>query len=111
MDAMPSDPAQAQIIPVPPRPFPAELRDSDLLPVPWRRSAYAVALWMLLLLLGGAALFTWAWPHFQPGAGSARTAVPYASTSVTPGATSFASYRMPMIALAPAADACSSKSS
>ena len=40
---------------------------------------------------------------------STSTAVPCAtSTSVTPGATSFASYRTPMSALAPASYACSS---
>lgn len=38
--------------------------------------------------------------------GSTTTAVPYASTSVTPGAISVASYLMPIMALAPTSIAC-----
>src|SRR5262245_44059750 len=40
------------------------------------------------------------------GRASTTTAVPYASTSVTPCATSLASYRIPMTALAPSSLAC-----
>jgi len=49
---VPAEPGMAQIIPVPPRPFPDELRDPDLLPVrrPW--SDYVAAFWGLLLVVG-----------------------------------------------------------
>ncbi len=46
---MPKDP---QIVPVPQRPFPASLRDGDLLPPPRPASAYAAAIWGTLLLVG-----------------------------------------------------------
>ncbi len=46
---LPPNPADMKIVPVPPRPFPRELRDPDLLP-PRRRSSDApVAFWALLL--------------------------------------------------------------
>jgi len=49
---VPSDPAKAQIIPVPPRPFPDELRDPDLLP-PLRPASDIVALvWGVLSVVG-----------------------------------------------------------
>src|SRR4030095_8419218 len=38
---VPNDPALAQVVPVPPRPFPAALRDPDLLPPAWHPSDYA----------------------------------------------------------------------
>jgi hypothetical protein len=50
---VPSDPALAQIVPVPPRPFPERLRDPDLLPPPRHPSDIAAAVWAALL---GAAL-------------------------------------------------------
>src|SRR5262249_42674634 len=46
--------------------------------------------------------------HGVPLIGSTTTAVPYASTSVTPAATSFASYRTATSAFAPNSAACSS---
>ena len=46
---LPKDP---QIVPVPQRPFPASLRDGDLLPPPRPASAYAAAIWGTLLLVG-----------------------------------------------------------
>jgi hypothetical protein len=46
---LPKDP---QIVPVPERPFPASLRDADLLPPPRPASAYAAAIWGTLLLIG-----------------------------------------------------------
>ncbi len=49
---VPSDPAKAQIVPVPPRPFPDELRDPDLLP-PLRPASDIVAMvWGVLLIVG-----------------------------------------------------------
>ncbi len=51
-DRIPNDPALAQIVPVPPRPFPAELRDPDLLPPTVRPSDYAAAVWGTLSIIG-----------------------------------------------------------
>ena len=48
---VPKDPAAQQIIPVPPRPFPPELRDPQAPGEPPLRSDYAVAAWSLALLL------------------------------------------------------------
>ena len=47
LNALPRDPAQVQVVPVPPRPFPAALRDADLLPAPRRRSTLPLFLWAL----------------------------------------------------------------
>jgi hypothetical protein len=47
---VPSDPAQAKIIPVPARPFPAALRDPDLHPTMPRRGQRALALWAVTLI-------------------------------------------------------------
>ena len=49
---IPNDPALAQIVPVPPRPFPAALHDPDLLPRTWRPSDYAVVVWGVLTVVG-----------------------------------------------------------
>jgi hypothetical protein len=49
---VPAEPGLAQIVPVPPRPFPDALRDPDLLPVKRPGSDYAAAVWGLLLLVG-----------------------------------------------------------
>jgi hypothetical protein len=49
---VPSDPAQAQIVPVPPRPFPERLRDPDLLPVKRHPSDAAAIVWGAVLLIG-----------------------------------------------------------
>lgn len=57
---VPADPAQAKIIPVPPRPFPASLRDADLVARPPRRGRRALALWGAATLLGGLWLI-WRW--------------------------------------------------
>jgi len=51
---VPKDPAQHRIIPLPPRPFPAELRDPRSPREPPLRSDYAAAAWGVALL--GAAL-------------------------------------------------------
>jgi hypothetical protein len=47
---VPRDPAQHQIVPVPPRPFPEALRDDDLLPPLPRVSALAERAWRALSL-------------------------------------------------------------
>jgi len=49
---VPSNPAQQQIIPVPPRPFPWRLRDPDLLSPPRARGETALTFWALLSLVG-----------------------------------------------------------
>ncbi len=49
---VPAEPGLMQIVPVPPRPFPAELRDPDLLPARRPRSDYAAMFWGILLLVG-----------------------------------------------------------
>jgi hypothetical protein len=48
----PRDPAQAKIIPVPPRPFPERLRDDDLLPPTRKRSDLAVTIWAIVSIVG-----------------------------------------------------------
>jgi hypothetical protein len=45
-------PEVPQVVPVPDRPFPAALRDADLLPAPRPASAYAAAIWGTLLIVG-----------------------------------------------------------
>lgn len=47
---VPKDPAQRQIIPVPPRPFPPELRDPRSPKEAPLRSDYAVAAWVVVLI-------------------------------------------------------------
>ena len=49
---VPAEPGLMQIVPVPARPFPAELHDADLLPAKRPASAYAAAIWGILLLVG-----------------------------------------------------------
>ncbi len=57
---VPSDPGEAQIVAVPPRPFPAELRDPDLLPLPRRPSDVAAMAWAALAT-AAAAWLLWRW--------------------------------------------------
>jgi hypothetical protein len=49
---VPAEPGLLQIIPVPARPFPAALRDADLLSAKRPASDYAAAIWGILLLVG-----------------------------------------------------------
>ena len=58
---VPADPAMAQIVPVPPRPFPPELRDPDLLPLPWTPADYATLAWALLSIVGLPWAAWWWW--------------------------------------------------
>ncbi|HKW81961.1 MAG TPA: hypothetical protein VJQ49_13205, partial [Casimicrobiaceae bacterium] len=60
---LPADRSKAMIVPVPPRPFPAELRDPDLLPPAGSRSRLAAAAWTALLFAGIAWL---AWRTVSP---------------------------------------------
>ena len=57
---VPSDPSLAQIVPVPPRPFPERLRDPDLLPPLRHGSDIAAWVWLLVpIALVLAALAWW----------------------------------------------------
>jgi len=49
---VPAEPGLMQIVPVPARPFPAELRDPDLLAERRPASSYAAAIWGILLIVG-----------------------------------------------------------
>lgn len=57
---VPSDPALAKIIPVPARPFPAALRDPDLVTTRPRRGQLAVALWGAVTVLA-VPWILWRW--------------------------------------------------
>ena len=57
---VPNDPALAQIVPVPPRPFPAELRDPDLLSSPWTPADDATLVWGVIAFVG-LPLLLWRW--------------------------------------------------
>ncbi len=62
---LPSDPRDFRIVPVPARPFPAALRDSDLLPPPLQRSDVVAAVWGALLLVGIPGLLRAAWRRWR----------------------------------------------
>lgn len=57
---VPNDPALMQIVPVPPRPFPAALRDADLLPPRWTPADCATLVWAVLTVVG-VPLLLWRW--------------------------------------------------
>jgi len=67
LGAIPHDPADAQVVPVPPRPFPAALRDPDLLPTPTRRSTMPLIVWAVAGVLLAAWLAGWAWRKLRAG--------------------------------------------
>jgi hypothetical protein len=62
-DLVPADPAEAQIVAVPPRAFPDALHDPDLLPLPHRRSDAVAWTWAALAVAGVAWLL---WRLFVP---------------------------------------------
>jgi hypothetical protein len=62
---LPGDPGKLQIVPVPPRPFPDELRDPDLLPSPPHRSDRATAVWGVLLVVGIPWVLRRAWRQWR----------------------------------------------
>jgi hypothetical protein len=73
---VPSDPEQAQIIPLPPRPFPARLRDADLLPSPRPRGERALEVWAALTVIGLPwALWRWWRRRSAPSAKPRETSV------------------------------------
>lgn len=57
---VPNDPALAQIVPVPPRPFPPGLRDPDLLSSPWTPADYATLAWAVIVVVG-VPMLPWGW--------------------------------------------------
>jgi hypothetical protein len=57
---IPAEPGMAQIIPLPPRPFPPELRDPDLLPAPRAASDAIATAWGVLSIVGVPWLL-WRW--------------------------------------------------
>ena len=61
LNALPRDPADVQVVPVPPRPFPAALRDPDLLPAPPRRSTLPLVAWTVTGVLPLAWIAGAAW--------------------------------------------------
>jgi len=63
---LPSDPAQQQVVPVPPRPLPERLRDPDLTPPPRARGEVAIRLWALLTIVGIPWLI-WRWGGSRGG--------------------------------------------
>lgn len=66
LDALPRDPADVQVVPVPPRPFPPALRDADLLPAPARRSTLPLVVWTAIGILPLAWLAGAAWRLLRP---------------------------------------------
>jgi hypothetical protein len=64
---LPADRTQAKIIPVPPRPFPSELRDPDLLPTFPNRSAMAVIVWAAFSIAGIPWLLWRCWKSQRAG--------------------------------------------
>ena len=69
---VPNDPALAQVVPVPPRPFPPALRDDDLLAPRWTPADYATLVWALVSGVGLAWLSRWGWKRWRPR----RTSLP-----------------------------------
>jgi hypothetical protein len=63
---LPRPPAKPVIVPVPARPFPAELRDPDLLPPPWRRPDFVAAFWGIVLVCGIPAVLRALWRRWKP---------------------------------------------
>lgn len=61
LDAIPGDPADVQIVPVPPRHFPDSLRDPDLLSPAARRSTLPLVAWTVTGILPLAWLAGWLW--------------------------------------------------
>lgn len=66
LDLLPTDPADLKVIPVPPRPFPPELRDADLLPAPARPSTLPIAIWTATGILPLAWLAGALWRLVRP---------------------------------------------
>lgn len=67
LNALPADPADLKVIPVPPRHFPPGLRDADLRPPPARRSNLPIAAWTATGILPLAWIAGAAWRAIRPG--------------------------------------------
>ncbi|MEO8485337.1 MAG: hypothetical protein ABI585_03275 [Betaproteobacteria bacterium] len=63
---VPRDPQDVQIVPVPARPFPSNLREPDLLPEARRPSDLPFLVWGIVALAALAALVGWAWRRWVP---------------------------------------------
>jgi hypothetical protein len=66
LNALPADPADLKVIPVPPRPFPQGLRDPDLRPAPPRRSTLPIVLWAATGILPLAWIAGAIWRALRP---------------------------------------------
>ncbi len=66
LNALPADPADLKVIPVPPRPFPPELREADLRPPPPRRSRLPILAWTVAGILPLAWLAGAIWRLLRP---------------------------------------------
>ena len=64
---VPAEPGLMQIVPVPPRPFPATLRDPDLLPERRPASSYAAMVWGVLLVVGIPIFLYHRWQRWRSG--------------------------------------------
>ncbi len=62
---LPRDPTRMRIVPVPPRPFPDELRDDDLLTPPRHRSDCALVVWGIVSIIGIPFLLWRAWRRWR----------------------------------------------
>jgi hypothetical protein len=62
---LPRPPAQPVVVPVPPRPFPQDLRDPDLLPPPLSRSDVVAAGWGIASLVGLPAVARALWRRLR----------------------------------------------
>ncbi len=68
VSALPRDPAELKVVPVPPREFPDALRDPDLLPAPPRNSTLPLVVWTLAGVLPLALIAGAAWRKLRPKA-------------------------------------------
>lgn len=57
--AIPRDPAKMETVPVPPRPFPRELRNDDLLPAPRQPSDVPLAVWSIAAIAVLTVVIAW----------------------------------------------------
>ena len=64
---VPRDRSRMQVVPVPARPFPDDLRDADLLPPPSHPSRLAALFWGTALLVGVALFIATAWKWLRSG--------------------------------------------
>ena len=82
---VPAEPGMMQIVPVPPRPFPATLRDPDLLPEPRPASSYAAMIWGVLLVVGIPIFLYHRWRRWRSRRSTSEEP-PDSTTSAVPSA-------------------------